>query len=130
MRTAYIIDTLTGLDIKEIVKTARKVIENYEGVIYRENIKLSPFKKVIDNLFDLRQKQKDENNDVMQLLVKLIMSSSYGEQICKDFEESFGCNSEAWMLTEYDERVLDCQNINYSNYIVKLKDDAGIKDDV
>ena len=34
------------------------------------------------------------------------------------------------MLTEYDERVLDFQKVNYGNYIVKMKDDAGLKDEV
>ena len=33
-------------------------------------------------------------------------------------------------MTEYDERVLDCQKINYGNYIVKMKDDPGSEDDV
>ena len=45
----------------------------------------------------------------MQLLVKLIMNSLYGEQICKDFEERYECESEHWMLTEYDEPVFDYQ---------------------
>ena len=87
MRNGYIIDTLTSVDIQEIVKTGGRVIEIYEGVIYRENFKVSPFRKVIDELFALRQKYKDENNDVMQLLVKLLMNSLYGEQIRKDIEE-------------------------------------------
>ena len=70
------------------------MIQIYEGVIYRENFKVSPFKKVIDKLFELRQKYKNENNDVMQLLVKLIMNSLYGEQIRKNIEESYQCKSE------------------------------------
>ena len=56
--------------------------------MYRENYKVSPFKKVIDKLFELRQKCKEENNDVMQLLVKLIMNSLYGEFLRKDILES------------------------------------------
>ena len=71
MRNGYIIQYLTSVDIQEIVKIGGKVIEIYEGVIYRENYKISPFRKMIDKLFELRQKHKDENNDVMQLLVKL-----------------------------------------------------------
>ena len=39
----------------------------------------------------------------MQLLVKLIMKSLYGEQRRKDFDESYSCKSENWMMTEYDE---------------------------
>ena len=34
------------------------------------------------------------------------------------------------MQTEYDERVVDYQKFNYGNYIVKLKDDAGLDDEV
>ena len=56
MRNGYIIDTFTSVDIQEIVKIGGKVIEIYEGVIYRENFRVSPFQKVIDKLFELRQK--------------------------------------------------------------------------
>ena len=91
---------------------------------------MSPFKKVIDKLFEVRQKYKDENNDVMQLLGKLNLNSLYGEQIRKDITDSYECKSENWMMTEYDERVLDYQKNNHGNYIVKMKDDAGLEDEV
>ena len=42
MRNGYIIDTLTSVDIQEIVKIGGKVIETYEGAMYRENFKESP----------------------------------------------------------------------------------------
>ena len=48
----------------------------------------------------------------------------------KDISESYQCKSEAWMMTEFDERVLDYQKINHGNYIVKLKDDGGLEDEV
>ena len=130
MRNGYIVDTLTSVDIQEIVKIGGKVIEIYEGVIYRENFKVSPFRKVIDKLFALRQKYKDEGNDVMQLLVKLLMNSLYGENIRKDIEEKFACKSETWMMTEYDELVKDYWKISGINYIVKMIDDAGLEDEV
>ena len=88
MRNGYIIDTLTSVDICEIVKIVGRVIEIYEGVIYRENFKLSPFRKVIEKLFASRQKYKDEHNDLMQGLVKLIMNSLYGFQKRKDIDQS------------------------------------------
>ena len=75
MRNGYIIDTLTSVDICKIVKTGGRVIEIYEGVIYRENFKISPFRKVIEQIFSSRQKYKDEHNGLMQRLVKLIMNS-------------------------------------------------------
>ena len=130
VRNRYIVDTLTSVDIQEIVKIGGKVIEIYEGVIYRENFKVSPFRKVIDILFKLRQKYKDENNEVMQLLVKLLMNSLYGEQIRKDIEEKFVCKSEMWMQTEYDERVKDYWKISGINYIVKMIGDKGLEDEI
>ena len=63
MRNGNIFDTLTSFDIQEIVKIGGKVIKIYEGVLYRENFKISPFRKVIEKLFALRQKYKDEKND-------------------------------------------------------------------
>ena len=47
IRNGYIVDTLTSVDIQEIVKIGGKVIEIYEGVIYRENFRISLFRKVI-----------------------------------------------------------------------------------
>ena len=60
MRNGYIIDTLTSVDIQEIIEIGGKVIDIYAGVIYRENFKVSPFRKVIEVLFALRQKYKDK----------------------------------------------------------------------
>ena len=88
MRNGFIVDTLTSVDICEIVKIAGKVVEIFEDVIYRENFKVSPFRKVNESLFTLRKKYKDEKNDLMQGLVKLIMNSLYGVQIRKDINES------------------------------------------
>ena len=51
MRNGYKIDTLTSVDIQEIVEIEGKVIEIYEGAIYRENFKVSPFRKVIVEIF-------------------------------------------------------------------------------
>ena len=129
MRNGYIIDTITSVDNQEIVKIGEKVVEIYEGVIYRENFKVSLFRKFIENLFALRQKYKDEKNDLMQGLVKLIMNSLYGVQIRRDINESYYCKSETWMKTEFDENVLDYWKLPNGNYFVKMKKDDGLDDD-
>ena len=126
MRNGYIVDTLTPVDLQEIVKIGGTVIEIYQGVIYRKNFKISPFRKVIEKLFALRQKHKDEKNDLMQGLVKLHMNSLYGVQIRKDINESYYCKSETWMKTEFDENVLDYWKLPNGNYIVKMKKDDGL----
>ena len=89
LRNGYIIDVLTSVDIQEIVRIGGKVIEVYEGVIYRENYKVSPFRDFIKNLFDLRLKYKSEGQDILQEMVKLIMNSIYGQTIRRDIEDEF-----------------------------------------
>ena len=81
LRNGYITDTLTSVDIQEIVKIGGKVVEIYEGVIYRENFKTPPFRKFIKELFDLRKKYKKEGNDILQNLVKLIMNSIFMDKL-------------------------------------------------
>ena len=130
MRNGYIIQFLTSVDIQEIVKIGGKVIEINEGVIYRINFEINPFERVIDRLFALTQKYKEEKHVVMQLFVKLIMNALYGEFLRKDITESYQFKSEICMMTEYDERVLYYQKINYGIYIVKMKDDEGLQDEV
>ena len=63
----------------------------------------------------------------MQLSIKLIMNTLYGEFLRKDFLEDYQCKSEMWMMIEFDERVLDYQKIVHGNYIVKLKHDEGLE---
>ena len=73
------VDTLTSVDIQETVKIeiGRTVIPNYEAVIHRENFRKSPFGKVEEKLFAVRQEDKDERNDLMQCLVNLIVNSLF-----------------------------------------------------
>ena len=129
MRNWEINVTLTSVDICEIVKTCGRVFEFYEVVIWRENFKISPFRKVVEKLFTLRQKYRDEQIDLMQGLEKLIMNSLYGVQIRKDIDQSLKCKSQHWMETEYDENVLDYWNLPNGNYIVILKKDDVMEGD-
>ena len=124
----YTIDTLTSVDEKEIFEIGGIIFPIYEGVFYRKNLKASPFGKVIDKLFALRQKYK--KNEVMQILVKLLMNSLYGERIRKDIEEKIACESECWQMTEYDQRIKSFWRRSQGNYIVKIVDDARLEDEV
>ena len=60
IRNGYIIHTLTSVDKQEIVKSGRKMIPTYERDIYKENFKIVPFGKIIEKLFALGQKNKDQ----------------------------------------------------------------------
>ena len=65
MRNGYMFDVLTSVDIPEVVKIGGKLIEVYWSVIYRKS-EVSPYRKVIEKLFALGQKHKDEGNDLLQ----------------------------------------------------------------
>ena len=130
LRNGYITDTLTSVDIQEIIKIGGKVVEIYEGVIYRKNFKSPPFRNFIKELFDLRKKYKNEGSDILQNLVKLIMNSIYGQTIRKDIEEEYLCKSRHWMETEFDDRVKDYWRLPNGKYIVKLTLDEGVDTDV
>ena len=92
MPNGYIIDVSTSVDIHEIFENGRIVIETNEGVLYGEKFKVSPFKEVSDKLFESREKDKDENIFVWQILVKLNMNNLCSGQIDKDIDESYSCN--------------------------------------
>ena len=121
MRSAFIVQTSTSVDIQETVQIRGKVLENYEGVVYRENFKINPFEEVNDKLFALRQKYEKEKNEVLQLLVKLTLNALYGEFLRKHITKSYQCKSEMWMQTKYDERVSDYQKVIMEIILLKRK---------
>ena len=92
MRIGYNSDNLTSADIQKIVETGEKVNEFYKADIYRENFKLSPFRKVIEKFYAKRKIYKDKKNDLMQRLVELVMNSLYGVQKRKDINNSYFVN--------------------------------------
>ena len=77
MRNGYNVDVVARVDIGEIVKIGGRVIEIYKSVTFRENFKISTLNKDTENLFASRQKYKDERNDLMQGLVKLIVNGIF-----------------------------------------------------
>ena len=129
MRNGCIIHTLTRVEIQEIVENGGKVTEICKGVIYVENFKISPFRKVIQKIFASRKVYKEEKSNLLQNLVKLLMNSLYGVEIRKDINESYYCKSEIWMKTEYDELVLDYWKLPNGKNIAELKKDDGLDDD-
>ena len=66
----------------------------------------------------------------MQILLKNLQNSLYGEKIRKDIEEKFVSKSESWMMSKYDKKVKDYRKLGYENYIVETVDDAGLEDKI
>ena len=49
LRIKFLVDTLTSIDIQEIVKIGGKIFRVYDGVIYRENFETPPLRVSIEN---------------------------------------------------------------------------------
>ena len=105
------------------------MIQINQGVIYRDNFKTSPLRKVIEKLFALRKKNEDKHKDLMQKSVTIIMNSLYGVQMRRGIDECYKCKSQHWMKTEYDYNVLDYWRLPNGIYIVKLKKGDGLDGD-
>ena len=82
------------------------MIQIYEGVLYRENFKKSPFRKIIEKLFESGEKCENEGYILIEGFFKLIMNSLYAVQTRKDISEFYKCKSEYCMQAEYDDNVL------------------------
>ena len=79
-------------------------------------------------MFAVRQKHKDDGNDLMQALVKFLKNVLYGIQIRKD-NKRFKCKSKHWVKTQYDDNVLDYWKIPNGNCIVQMKKNDGLDGD-
>ena len=53
------------------------------------------------------------------------MNSLYEENIRKDITEEYKCESEFWMSTETDDKILEYWRLPKDEYIVKLKQNDG-----
>ena len=83
----------------------------------------------MDKSFELRQKIKNENNDVLQFLVKVIMNSIYGEQLRSDIEQSYQCKLVNWMMTEYDESFRLWKK-EFRKLYRKIESDNGLENEL
>ena len=127
LRNSFLVESFKSVDMQEIVEIGGRNVQIYEGVIYREDFKVSPFRKVIEKLFNLGLKHKNECNGVMQGLVKLIMNSLYGENVRRGNNVEYKLDSEYWMNSEIDENVLGYWRLQKGELVVKLKQDDGLE---
>ena len=63
-----------------------EIFNIYEGIIYGELLKVSPFKKVLEKLIYIKLKYEEYGIDLMVDLKKLCMNSLYGLSIGEDID--------------------------------------------
>ena len=127
MRNGVIIDTLTSVDIVEIVKYGGEILEIYEG-FFCYNLEYNPYTEFVTDMFEKRDLFKSQGKDLFQNLAKKIGLSVYGGNIRKDINEEYKCVTENWMRENFDDRVKEWFPLKNGNLIVKLQDDEGVDD--
>ena len=88
MRNGLIIDTLTSVDIVEIVKCGCFVLKVFEGFI-RHSLEYSPYTEFVTDMFYKRDLFKSQGKNSLQNLAKKIGLSVYGGNIRKDLNEEY-----------------------------------------
>lgn len=79
---------LTNVEIRQALKNGYELLSVGEGIYYTENF--VPFKKLITDMYALRQKYKREGNTPMEQMIKTMMNSGTFGKFCQrldGFEE-------------------------------------------
>lgn len=121
-RNGKITDTLTSVDIQEIVRSGGTILKIYEGIVYENNFKISPFKSYIEKLFNQRLEAKKQKDEVQDSLIKLLMNSLYGKTVQKDITKTGHLWNRNTLKTNFDERIYSYQKLMNDLYFVETED--------
>ena len=127
MRNGIFIDTLTSIDIVEIVKYGDIILEIYED-FFCYNLEYNPYTEFVTDMFEKRDLFKSQGKDLLRNIAKKIGLSVYGGNIRKDINEDYKCATENWMKENFDDRVKEWFPFKNGNIIVKLEDDERLDD--
>ena len=127
MRNGIIIDTLTSVDIVEIVKCGGVIMEVYEG-FFCHNLEYNPYTEFVTDMFEKRDLSKSQGKILLQNLAKKIGLSVYGGNIREDINDEYKFVTETWIKENFDDRVEKWFPLKNGNLIVKLEDDKGADD--
>ena len=127
MRNGKIIDTLTSVDIVEVVKCGGVILEVFEGS-FCHNLNFNPYTEFVTDMIERRDLFKSQGKNLLQNLAKKIGLSVYGGNIRKDIDEENKCVTEKWMRENFDERSKEWFPLKNNKFVVKLEDDEGVAD--
>ena len=104
MRKRIILETLTRVDIAEIVKCGGIILEVFAG-FFCHNLEYNPYTEFVTDKFDKRDLFKSQAKDVLQNLTKKIGLPVCGINVRKDINEEYKCVTGTRMTENFDDRV-------------------------
>jgi hypothetical protein len=119
-RNGKIYDVLTSVDIQEIVRCGGRIICIFDGIVYDENFQESPFKKYVEELYNLRLCYKKEGNVVGSELIKLLLNSLYGKTVQKDIVTNYHLWNENTLRKNYTTDVKNFEEVQNDLYLVEI----------
>ena len=96
MRNGIIIDTLTSVDIVELVKYGGFILEVLEG-FFCHYLEWNPYTEFFTIMFEKRDLFKSQGKYLIQHLAKKVGLSVYGGNIRNDINEEHKCVTEKGM---------------------------------
>ena len=127
MRNGVKIDTLTSVDMVEIVKRGGFILEVFEG-FFCHNLECNPYTEFLTDTFEKRYLFKSLGKALLQNLAKKIGSSVYRGNFRKYINEEYNYVTETWMRKNSTNRVKELIPLKNGNLIAKLEDDVGVDD--
>ena len=127
MKNGIKIDTVTSVDIVELVKCAVVIFEVCEG-FFCHNPEYNPYTEFVTDMFEKRDSFELQGKDILQNVAKQVRLSLYGGNIRRDINEEHKCVTETWMRENFDDRVKEWFPLKNGNSIVKLEDDKSVDD--
>ena len=117
MKNGRILDTLTSVDIVEIVFYGGIFLEVYEG-FFCHNLECNSYTEFVTDMFVKRDMFKSQRKDLLQNLAKGSGISVYGGNFRKDKKEEYKCVTENWMRENFDDRVKERFLLKNGNLMV------------
>ena len=117
MKNGRILDTLTSVDIVEIVFYGGMFLEVYEG-FFCHNLECNSYTEFVTDMFEKRDMFKSQRKDLLQNLAKGSGISVYGGNFGKDEKEEYKCVTENWMRENFDDRVKERFLLKNGNLMV------------
>ena len=113
LQNGCITQVLPNVDVDENVKMGRKICN-------KEKFKVSPFRNVIEQLFKLKMKYKEEGKDLTEDFMKKNMHSINRQSIRKDVSEQYIIGPGKRLVKNNDERMLNMSPNQMVNMLSNL----------
>ena len=125
MRNGNTIDTLTSVDIVEIVITSGDNLHVYEG-FFCCNLDLNPYIDFVHDMIAKRYLYKKQGKNLLKSLAKNIPNSAQGDIFRKAKCEQYKSVPENCIEGNLDDKIKECWPSKNGNLIVEMQDDEGV----